>query len=347
MRLLLIEPSLNHHETLLALIAHAQAQPDPIEVFVAAPSLYQSLYTSLDEVRRYFSLSDSLEEMMTWVQEEKIELVLHNTAYGRLTLRLSRLLKGLPQIGIVHDTAKLHQLSFMGWSIAWHLSGFFVLREKLYRNLPGIWRSKAHVLHLTDLPASLWARLPTLHKPNHEKWIAIPGRVELKRRAYLDLIQALPPASKMPAWRFLLLGPAEAPYSDWKTVAFHLRDRGILSYFQVFPQGLSFRDYHAYLRACDAVLPLIHPSTPYFKKYLQYQITGAFSSAFTHRKPLLLHSAFADEEDLRDASFFYSTPSELIELLHALPTKPLYEKPFWEQSKQTLGNLLREVRGRA
>lgn len=136
----------------------------------------------------------------------------------------------------------------------------------------------------------------------------------------------------------MLLGPAHAPYSDWKILKTQLIRYNLLEHFVHFPEGLSFPAYHAYLRLCEAVLPLIHPSTPYFKSYLKYQITGAFSSAFIHRKPLLLHTAFADEEDLRDASLFYSTPRDLLSRLESLPSQSsLYQKPFWSDNSEELG----------
>ncbi|MCS7152553.1 MAG: hypothetical protein N2253_08115 [Bacteroidia bacterium] len=346
MRFLLIETSDNHHETLLSLIAYAKLQPFPTKVYVAAPPAYESLYASLGEVDGFFSLAQDGQALNEWIKAMGIEVIFHNTAYGHAVWKLMRRLPPLPQVGIIHDTEKLHRPSWLGWQIAWKLKKFFVLREKLQKDLPSFWRKKAHTLHLAELPLSLWQKLPPISKPAGEKWFAIPGRIELKRRAYLDLIHELVKGDIAPEWKFLLLGPAEAAYSDWPRIQNELRRYGLLSAFKVFPQGLSFPAYHAYLRVCEGILPLIHPGIPYFSKYLRYQITGAFSLAFIHRKPLFLHEAFALEEDLQDAAFFYSSPSQLIELLRAYPECPLYQKQFWKESSLTLGAVLREVWGR-
>ncbi|MCS6895843.1 MAG: hypothetical protein NZZ60_06830 [Bacteroidia bacterium] len=342
MRLLCVETSSNHHETLLSFISYAQAQE--ISVFVAAPSNLQGLYESLREVEGFLALPSTPSALVTWAKAHHMDAIFHNTAYGRFALGIALEARGIPQFGIIHDTAKLSRLSYTGWRIAARMKVFFVLREKLRHNLPFFWRKKAYTLYLHSLPPSFWEQIPSIPKPPQQRWFAIPGRIERKRRAYDDLIEALAIHRPPPEWRFLLLGPAHASYSDWKTIKTQLLRYNLLEYFLYFPEGLSFPEYHAYLRLCEAILPLIHPGMPYFPKYLSYQITGGFSLAFIHRKPLLLHSAFAEEEDLRDASIFYSTPQELLSHLRDLPQSHLYSKPFWNDESKTLGEALRHLR---
>lgn len=340
MRLLLVEPSDNHHETLLSVIALLKALPEAPTLIVSGPAKFAPLYQSLDEVSGFLPLPDKPEALLHWTAQEGITAIFHNTAYGRYTLHLTK--ARLPQFGIIHDTEKLHRLSYMGWRIAARLQKFFVLREKLRSSLPSFWRRKAYTLYLHRLPASLWRQLPEISRPAGERWFAIPGRVELKRRAYLDLIAALAEKPPPPEWRFLLLGPADAPHSDWTKISALLHTHKLARHFIAFPEGLDFPTYHAYLRACEAVLPLIHPGMPYFEKYQRYQITGAFSLAFTHRKPLIIHKSFAEEPDISDAAYFYETPTELLSLLDRLPEKPLYQQPLWSATPEGLLTILRK-----
>lgn len=347
-RLLLLEASENHHETILSLIAYADALRPRPTLYVAAPPSHVSLYQSLREVHVVLPLEGphAAQAVENFVKAEAITHVLYNTAYGPLPLRLAWRLRDRHQSGIVHDTEKLHRLSAMGWGTVLPLHHFWVLRRRLWETLPFWWRRKSLPLRLAALPRSL--TLPPIDKPSDQLWIAIPGRLERKRRAYDDLIELLHEHSPPPHWRFLLLGPAHAPYSDWPSLQARIQSYGLQAYFRVFPQGLDFPTYHSYLQRSDGILPLIHPSLPYWEKYRRYQITGAFSMAFTHRKPLLLHRAFLEEPEFQDTAWGYEKPTELFTYLEALPQlsqRPLYQLPLWEEGPEALRlGLLRSSR---
>ncbi len=337
MRILCIEPSENHHETLLAWIAGAaRINPRP-QLYVVTQPAFQTLYAQLEEVEGWFPLPSEACDVRQLAKRISATHVFHNTAYGRYTHQLISCLRSLPHVGIVHNTAKLRRLSWMGWRIARRLEHFWVLRHGLWAALPRWWRRKSTPLLLTQLPPSLEAQIPPLSVPDGQRWFAIPGRVECKRRAYSELIEVLqrnPPPS---GWRFLLLGPANARYSDWPSLHALLEESELGHHFVTFPEGLDFPSYHAYLRASEAILPLIHPTTPYWQAYLRSQITGAFSLAFTHRKPMLLHKAFATEADLADASLFYETTDELLSLLREGPISraALYQSERWNPDQLT------------
>lgn len=338
-RLLLLEASENHHETMLSLIAYADALKPRPTLYVAVPPRWIPLYQTLREVHAALPLqgSNALQAIMQFVQAHAITHVLYNTAYGPLPLRLAWRLRGLHQSGLVHDTEKLHRFSAMGWGTVFPLRHFWVLRGKLWEGLPRWWRKKSRPLRLAALPRSL--TLPPVEKPPDQLWIAIPGRIERKRRAYDDLIDALHKRPPPCHWRFLLLGPAEAPHSDWPALQARLQSYGLQDYFLAFPHGLDFPTYHSYLQHSDAIVPLIHPSLPYWEKYRCYQITGAFSMAFTHRKPLLLHRAFLEEPEFQDTAWGYENPAELFAALEAFPQvfqRPLYQLPLWGEGAETL-----------
>lgn len=337
--ILLIEPSPNHHETLLAIIAYAsQLQPRP-RLCVAVPQSWEPFYAKIAEVDEIWPLEtfQSVVSLARFARDNQITHVFYNTAYGRWVLKVSWGLRGVHQSGIVHNAEKLLRLSAMGWGIGSRLRHFWVLRERLWEGLPGYWRRKSAPLRLMALPQSVWQALPVLKKPPHECWFAIPGRIEYKRRSYEALITVLRQVRPPTSWRFWLLGPAEAPYSDWPRFQEKIHRYGLEAYFGHFPQGLDFFTYHAYLRACDAVLPLIHPETPYWRTYRRYQITGAFFMAFTHRKPLLLHEAFAEEREFQESALFYRTSGELIRCLErvsdGLP-RGFYTSSLWEPAEE-------------
>ncbi|MCX7607045.1 MAG: hypothetical protein N2170_07275 [Bacteroidia bacterium] len=334
MRLLLIEPSDNHHETVLTLIAYASRLPVLSSLWVAVPERWKGLYARLPEVNGIVELGGdlSVEHLIREVRKQELSHVLYNTAYGPLPFRLSQRLRSAFQTGIVHDTEKLHRFSWVGWAVGCRMQHFWVLRDRLWQTLPRWWRKKSLSLPLAALPSSLEAALPSIAVPPGERWFAIPGRIERKRRAYEDLIEALKERRPSANWRFLLLGPARAPHSDWPFLQERIRRYGIEEYFLVFEEPLDFATYHGYLRVCEAVLPLIHPTIAYWEKYLKYQITGAFSLAFTHRKPLFLHRAFSSEREFMDTAFFYETPLSLIELIERGDSSghfQLYQSEQW------------------
>ncbi len=332
MHLLLAELSNNHHEALLALLAYTAALPAQ-QVTVLAPPSTASLYTALAEVHHFIPFSGWEPLLRDQLHQSPFTHVFHVTAYGREPLKLAQHLEPLPQVGLIHNTQKLQRFSWLQWRLRRYLKHFFVLRPGL---LGGI--SKTYPLSYLPIhfcPPSFYRLIPPSPLPHGSIYIAIPGRIEYKRRDYFSLIEALRHLKGRDRFRFLLLGPSEAPHSDYPDLATRLEQVGYADLFIRFAEVIDFPRYHAYIQQSRAVLPLVHLEPAKAKPYLRYQIMGAFPLAHLYKKPLLLPQAFADEPDLEDSSFFYDSPQALAQRLEALaagdlPLSSLYQRFTWD-----------------
>ncbi len=336
MRILISELSENHHETLLALIAYAAAL-SPEAICVVAPPSWGNLYQSLSEVQLLlpYEGSERLGALVQSIQAFRPAVLIHTTAYGREPLALAKALSHIPQVGVVHNIRKLRRFSYLQWRLIRRLRAFFVLRPRLHERIPSLYRSSAAYLMSHVYPTSLERQVPEQILPKGPVYVAIPGRIEYKRRDYEGLLEALRFLRAPERFRFLLLGPAAAEYSDYMVFEKGLRRGGWQELFISFTEVIPFPAFHGYLRASAAVLPLIHPWRNHTQRtYLRDQISGAFSAAQAHQKPLLLHRDFVNEPDLADCGFFYGSSAELAHLLDylacgKLPLDGLYRGSWW------------------
>lgn len=325
MRLLISEPTENHHETALALIAYAAAlRPEAIAVL--GPPLWASLYQNLGEVSIFIPYEGRthLDEVVKKIKAFHPTHILHVTAYGWEPLALAKAFSGTAQAGVIHNLAKLKRFSWLQWRMLGYLRFFWVLRPGLYERLPERYRTRSDYLWVGVYPPSLETQIPPIALEARRVWVAIPGRIEYKRRDYRMLLEVLERLRERERFQFVLLGASQGAYSDHADF-FHLirekrREENFISFSGVVPFPL----YHAYLRRSCAVLTLIHPHRyAEHKVYIDEQISGSFPLAQAHRKPLLLHRSFASESDLADCSFFYDEADELVHLLESLAEERL------------------------
>ncbi len=320
MRILISEPTENHHETALALVAYAAALgADAIGVL--GPPQWASLYRSLSEVTVFLPYEGKahFEAAKKKVKEFRPTHIIHATAYGREPLALARAFPSVGQAGVIHNLAKLRRFSWLQWRMLGHLRFFWVLRPGLYHRVPKRYRFRSDSLWVGVYPASLEAQIPSIAPEGDRVWVAIPGRVEYKRRDYRMLLDVLEWLRGRERFQFILLGPSGGPYSDYADFFRRVREKGWAAHFLSFSEVVPFPLYHAYLRVARAILALIHPHQySQHKVYIDEQISGAFPMAQAHRKPLFLHRSFSGERDLADCSFFYEDAKELVQLLNLL-----------------------------
>ncbi len=320
MRLLISEPTENHHETALALVAYAAAlRPEAIAVL--GPPLWASLYQSLPEVSFFIPYEGKaqFEKVTQNIKAFRPTHILHATAYGREPLALAKAFSGIAQAGVIHNLAKLKRFSWLQWRMLGYLRFFWVLRPGLYERLPERYRARSDYLWVGAYPPSLEAQIPPLTPDANRVWIAIPGRIEYKRRDYRMILEVLERLRAREGFQFVLLGASQAAYSDYADFFRLVREKRWEANFISFSEMLPFPLYHAYLRVSRAVLPLIHPHRyAEHRVYIDEQISGSFPLAQAHRKPLFLHRSFSSERDLADCSFFYDDADGLAHLLDSL-----------------------------
>jgi len=320
MRLLISEPTDNHHETALALVAYAAAL-GPEAIGVLGPTLWASLYQSLSEVTTFIPYEGRtrFDEVIKKIKAFRPTHILHATAYGREPLALAKAFSGTGQAGVIHNLAKLKRFSWLQWRMLGYLGFFWVLRPGLYERLPERYRDRSDYLYVGAYPPSIEAQIPPIAPEADRVWIGIPGRVEYKRRDYRMLLEVLDQLRQRERFQFILLGASEGAYSDHADFSRLVRQKHWEANFISFSKVVPFPLYHAYLRMSRAILPLIHPHRyAEHRVYIDEQISGSFPMAQAHRKPLLLHQSFAGERDLADCSFFYDNVEDLVHLLDLL-----------------------------
>ncbi|PZF71017.1 glycosyltransferase family protein [Taibaiella soli] len=185
-----------------------------------------------------------------------------------------------------------------------------------------------------------FAGAPAIEKPKDQCWIAIPGQVENKRRDYETLIRTFAALAEKPNYRFLLLGNSKHKHANGDELKALAKELDVERYFIFWDSFVDNALFHAYLKVCDIVAPLIHPGNDGFMKYKIYQISGAYNMAFAYKKPLLMLEDFKEYQDFQENAVFYSL-EHFSNVLQHLPEaieklKPqMYQQPKWSLEAQT------------
>ena len=233
---------------------------------------------------------------------KKFDLLILNTAHSYSVIRnVSVLLRFVKTkcIGVLHNTKKL-QRSKTQRIISKKVKHYFVLNDAL---LPGEVSDTIKVQSFYPIFFPKYEKVP-VYKQN-QIWIGIPGRIDYKRRDFDFLINALKQANVSERIKFLVLGKVDPNTPDGNRLIESIEKSGKLKNFKLFHAFIDNPEFHAYLSACDYIMPLLRPD----QDYLGSKISGAFNLAFAHKKPMLCNSFFDAIPDLRKNSLFYDTTS--------------------------------------
>jgi len=257
----------------------------------------------------------------------KFDLLVFNTAHSYSVLRnLSQLLRFVSTrcVGILHDTKKLHSSSTQRL-ISKKVKKYFVLNDMLLPTDPSADPIEVQSFYPIFFPK--YEPVPT-YKQN-EIWIGIPGRIDYGRRSYDFLIDVLAKIPNLKRVKFLILGKVDATDPAGKRLYDSLKDLGRPERFKMFHSFIPNEEYHAYLAACDYIMPLLTQK----EEYLEHKISGTFNLAFAHKKPMLCHTFFQDIPDLKENSLFFDAET-LPKLISDIDTKNTaspasYADPKW------------------
>ena len=253
-------------------------------------------------------------------------LIVLNTAHSYKILRNLTLLLRLSRatcIGILHDAKKL-ETSFTQGIISKKVKKYFVLNDALLPSREDKGMPKVQSFYPIFFPS--YAPVP-VNKQQHI-WIGIPGRVDYNRRDYDLLIGSLSSLDRLTRVKFLILGKVDRDRTTGKRLYDSIVNSGQLERFILFHCFIPNDEYHAYLKACDYIMPLLTLSDD----YLESKISGAFNLAFAHRKTLLCRSFFASLPDLAENGFFYDENS-LTQLLIDIDEGRVYRKATYTNPK--------------
>lgn len=276
----------------------------------------------------------ALWEVRNFLISHEYEILIFNSPQGSLTRDFSLLPfpRHFQWYGTLHGINKLRG-SFTQKMINRKIKNYFVLNDYLVDNLDRVPHAGLRIQSYYSIFFPEYPDAPFIEKPENVLWIGIPGQVEYKRRDYETLVRAFAALKEKPAYRFLILGDDQHTHSNGKELKALIQESGVADYF-LFTGYLSYPDYHAWIKKCDIIAPLIHPGNESYEKYLIYQITGGYNLAFAYKKPLLMLQDFDKYEDFRENAVFY-TLGQLSESLEKLPQsiaalRPgMYRQPKW------------------
>lgn len=261
------------------------------------------------------------------IRDANPALVVLNSAQGR-SVRDFFLLPhshSVPFFGILHQVDKLTE-SFTQRLITPHMHGYFLLDDHL-RSLALPEASKPvasfYPIFFPELPEPTGGShgadqsLPD-EKSADDIWICVPGSVEFKRRDYRALWELGDALAAYPRTRFILLGRCDSARPDGARLRQELASRGLTERFRLFDDFVPPATFHAWLRRCDLVMPLLHAKRPEFEYYENRRVSFAFHLAAGRRIPLLVDRYFERFADYRGNALFYD-PNRMATALNDLP----------------------------
>ena len=274
-------------------------------------------------------------KLRNFLMREGFQKIIINTAYGKIIRNL--LLLPFPSriefIGTAHSLPKLLHSSTQKL-ISRKIRKYFFLNDYLSEQF----RSSESTLNVSTYYPIFFPEVKEveLDKPEEEIWVCIPGQLEIKRRDYPTLLNALGKVRPKANIKFILLGRSNHRYSNAIEVVEMMKSKGLENQFVLFESFIENNLFHTYLLRSDYILPLIHPNNMGGSSYLRNQISGAFNLAFAYRKPLLMEQAFSAYEDFKDSSLFYKEEN-LDTFLENLPHPHKLNKQFYQLPKWTFG----------
>ncbi len=295
----------------------------------------------VDELRVYDVEGSGFQNFKTMMRLRRFLIdggftqVVFNTAQGPLV----RALCLFPYPAHIGFSGSLHSLHKLKGSITQNIIS---RRLKKYFLLARFLRPKVSKYPIGNLRFEVFYPMfymafpnePTVQKPAGEIWIGIPGVVEYVRKDYIGLAHALAKLDKKLPLKFLLLGSADHKAGNGAEFKALINELGVAEYFKFWNGYVSNEDFHAYSKASDAIMPLIHPKGDPENVYTEYQISGAWNMAYGYKKPLLLASEFASLEDFAKYGIFYTeeTLPEVLKNLRAVIASQgeLYTEPVWQ-----------------
>lgn len=244
-----------------------------------------------------------------------IRKVLFNTATGSLVrdfLLISG--KSFSYTGVLHDGEKLKG-SLSQATISRWIKHYIVLSDHIKQNIAKFSSLKTEAIYPIYFPSTL----TSIPKNSTGFRVVIPGQLELARRDYPTLINALKGHSLPSDFKLIFLGKSKHVQGSRAEVDAMLNEAGISAHAQLFDEFVDDQTFYSELRQADVILPLVHPGAGHYDSYFRYQVTGSWNLAFGFQVPLLMHRSFEGYPIFRETSLFYSREelaNRLLDLYH-------------------------------
>ena len=310
MKTAIVEISESHEECIYSQLSFLKDAGHEVTLLLHTKLDQQiSEYANLADKITYFdftNISEIHKIILQWrlfLAVKDFDLLILNTAHSYSVVRnisvLLRLFK-TKCVGILHNTKKLRN-SHTQKIISKKVKQYFVLNDNLVDTEVKTNSIKLQSFYPIFFPR--YEKVP-MNKGNYV-WIGIPGRIDYERRDYDFLINALSKIHTINRVQFLILGKIDQNSSLGIRLHKSIEKSRHRKSFKIFHSFIDNHVFHAYLGACNFIMPLLKLD----EDYLTSKISGTFNLAFAHKKPMLCNSFFRDIPDLEANSIFYNEAS--------------------------------------
>jgi len=276
--------------------------------------------TSAQRVRLLHSNGDAVSLLSLWrlarfIRTRQFDLVFFLTVRTRGVATLVRLLpKSLLLAGLHHNPDKLWR-SGSQKRLAKRGVRCLVLSRRAWMHVRerAPWASVEYIY-----PGALDPRLAA--PPPHPLRLVVPGQLDLGKRDYRQLVEAV--AADPRAYeemQFLLLGDGSA--CDGEQIRRWIRDAGVGARFQMWPAHIPADEYDRQMAQCHAILPLIHPVCESAERFQSVKISGSIILAHQYGLPLVLEEGFRKTDGEYDSQALFYTSGSLAPCLRQLAGK--------------------------
>ncbi|MBU2945203.1 hypothetical protein [Zobellia uliginosa] len=305
MKTAVIEISTSHEECLYSQALFMENTEIELDVFIH-PKLnaqilpYKELFNTIFFVKERKGLFKNIRGSIQLLKSLKAyDLLIFNTASSskviRNTVFFLNLYPKIKCIGLLHNTKKLNK-SFTQKIISTKIKKYFVLADHLIQSYPK--NIKLNSFYPIFFPVSNIV----IRKDKNDIWIVIPGRIDLSRRNYSILLNALEKAENLLNIKFIFLGKLLNITEEGSALLSQFKSSKFSSQIVTFDRFIENEEYHAYLSKADMVMPLLKHDN----SYLTNKISGSFNLAYAHKKPLLSQDFFNEIDDLAGQTVFYN-----------------------------------------
>lgn len=260
----------------------------------------------------------------------KYDKIILNTAQGSVIKKfmLFPFSKKFDITGTLHNIEKLFG-SFGQKIISRRMDGYFVLSDHLLEKIDKEIKSKYRIGAYYSIFYPEYPQLE-IEKKEDEIWICIPGQVELKRRDYLSLFNAIEKHGLNKHMKFLFLGRCEHRHGDGQLIKEKIRELELEEQFMLWDSFIDPVLFYNMVKKSDYIMPLIHPDHVSFALY-EHQISGAFNLGFGYRIPFLLDELYSDYKDFEENAVFYGQDSimSVVNQLKKPDKSDFFQSPKW------------------
>lgn len=321
-KIILLEHSKSHQDILYAQLLFLQESGYKTVLWINEELAIDEMIAGNEvEIIRYKFGNASERSFFTknlklYVKENNIRNIVLNTAQGiqarNLVYRF--LFSKINFVGILHEAKRLYN-SFTQKTLSYKVKKYFVLNDYIAQYSGSLKNKDLNIKSLYPF------FIPYQNKSNdflsNKLLICIPGEVSVIRKNYNSFLETISQNKEKlnKNVRFIFLGSPRN--QEGRDVLRRVKDTGLSDLILTYDNYVEEEEYLSKIYESDLVLPLIDKGIKYYKEYSESKISGAFTLAFSFRKPLLMHESMNHIEDFRDLSFFYNDEN-LIEIINLL-----------------------------